>query len=194
MPRATQPWWVRGTFNGGKAEQKGVEINGNWNLTRNLSVEASVFLADPEFKENTIYPDGDVLLEGLADAGLAEAEILARHGIHGPGFPGTERRLLDQMVAIRGSRRSGRTPNRSSTTIARAYTGPWSTSTLQLGFSHENQWDLSLIVRNLFDKRGISWISDLAADYGTLFGDPRYQRITSIQEPRTVSLSLTKKW
>jgi outer membrane receptor protein involved in Fe transport len=75
-----------------------------------------------------------------------------------------------------------------------AYTGPWSTSTLQLGFSHENQWDLSLVVRNLFDKKGISWISGLAADYGTLFGDSRYQRITSIQEPRTVSLSLTKKW
>ena len=46
---------------------------------------------------------------------------------------------------------------------------------MQLGFSHASEWDVSLIVRNLFDKRGVNWISGLASDYGTLFGDPRYR-------------------
>ena len=58
------PWWVRGTFNGGKAEQKGIEINGNLNVTRNFSIEGSVFLADPKFTERTVFTNGDVLEAG----------------------------------------------------------------------------------------------------------------------------------
>ena len=52
------PWWMRGTFNGGKAEQKGAEIDGSWSVTENFSLDASAFLAEPEFSEDSIYPDG----------------------------------------------------------------------------------------------------------------------------------------
>ena len=72
------------------------------------------------------------------------------------------------------------------------YIGPWSTSTLQLGFSHESRWDLSLIVRNLFDKKSINWQSD--TNYGELFGDSRYRYVRTLQEPRTISLALSRKW
>ena len=53
---ADNPFWLRGTFNGGKAEQKGVEINGAWQVTSHFSLEASAFFADPEFSEETVYP------------------------------------------------------------------------------------------------------------------------------------------
>ncbi|MEY4932593.1 MAG: hypothetical protein RLZZ403_913, partial [Pseudomonadota bacterium] len=61
--RAGNPFWLRGTFNGGKAEQKGIEMNGIWQVTPDFKVEASAFLADPEFSEDSLYPDPD---EGLA--------------------------------------------------------------------------------------------------------------------------------
>ena len=33
---AGNPWWMRGTFNGGKAEQKGVELSVSWSPDREL--------------------------------------------------------------------------------------------------------------------------------------------------------------
>ena len=54
---------MRGTFNGGKAEQKGIEMNGVWQVTPDFNIQASAFFADPEFSEDTIYPDPD---EGVA--------------------------------------------------------------------------------------------------------------------------------
>ena len=56
---AGNPWWMRGTFNGGKAEQKGVELSVSWSPTENLSFDASAFIADPEFSEDTFAPDYD---------------------------------------------------------------------------------------------------------------------------------------
>ncbi len=53
---AGNPWWMRGTFNGGKAEQKGVELSISWYPTENFSIDASAFLADPEFSEDTVLP------------------------------------------------------------------------------------------------------------------------------------------
>lgn len=190
---STQPWWVRGTFNGGKAEQKGVEMSGSWNLTRNFSVEASVFLADPQFKENTTFPDGDVLLKGKPMPASPKQKYWLSTEYTIPAFLGLNG---DSWIRWSWSWQSKIWKDAESIIDddRLALTGPWSTSTLQLGFSHASQWDVSLIVRNLFDKRGVNWISGLASDYGTLFGDSRYQRITSIQEPRTVSLSLSKKW
>ena len=59
---ANNPFWLRGTFNGGKAEQKGVEMNGAWQVTPSFKFEASAFFADPEFSEETIYPDGGLAI------------------------------------------------------------------------------------------------------------------------------------
>ena len=69
---AGNPCWLRGTFNGGKAEQKGVEMNGAWQVTPSFSIEASAFFADPEFSEETVYPDGDTRHPGrYRHAGVA---------------------------------------------------------------------------------------------------------------------------
>ena len=68
----------------------------------------------------------------------------------------------------------------------------WSTSDLQFGFSHNNGWDATLIIRNLFDEKGINWLS--ASDWGTTFNDPRFNYVRTLQQPRTISLAFTKKW
>ena len=52
-----RPWWVEGNFNGGKAEQKGIEFNGEWHATDRLNFEWSGFIADPEFSEDTFVPN-----------------------------------------------------------------------------------------------------------------------------------------
>ncbi len=185
------PWWLTGTVNGGKAEQKGVEINGNWNLTQRFSVEASAFLADPEFTEGTVLPDGGELEKGLPMPASPKRKYWVSTEYTVPGLFG-----LNGDSWIRWSYNwQSKTWKDLDTIIAQDrdfYIGPWSTSTLQLGFSHESRWDLSLIVRNLFDKKSINWQSD--TNYGELFGDSRYRYVRTLQEPRTISLALSRKW
>ena len=35
----------------------------------------------------------------------------------------------------------------------------YSSTTLQLGFTHDNGWETALVVRNLFDEQGVNWLS-----------------------------------
>ncbi|MGH8221797.1 MAG: TonB-dependent receptor, partial [Woeseiaceae bacterium] len=58
------PWWVRGYFNGGKAEQKGIELDTKWRATDRFSLEVGGYVADPEFSEETIEPDGGIIEKG----------------------------------------------------------------------------------------------------------------------------------
>ena len=57
-------------------------------------------------------------------------------------------------------------------------------------------WETSLVVRNLFDETGYNYIS--SSNYGDSpeigWNDPRWKYVRSLQRPRTISLSFTKKW
>jgi hypothetical protein len=77
----------------------------------------------------------------------------------------------------------------------------WSTSTLQFGYSHNSGWDVALIVRNLFDEANVNWLS--STYYNDVFDDQgnqltvnadRFDHPRTLQRPRTISLSFTKKW
>jgi iron complex outermembrane recepter protein len=184
-------WWVRGIFNGGKAEQKGIEVNGNWNLTRNLALEASVFLADPEFTEETIFTDGDVLPAGSPMPISPDRKYFAAIEYTVPRFmswPGN--------TWLRGSWSWHSETWKNLTAIIDndrdLLIEPWSVSNLQFGFTHDNQWDISLNIRNVFDQHNVDWMG--STDYGALFGDPRFRYPRTQQRPRTVTVAFSKKW
>jgi len=207
--RAGNPFWLRGTFNGGKAEQKGVEINGAWQVTSNFRLEASAFFADPEFSEETVYPDPD---EGVAiPAGTImpvspkekywiaaeytlpnfmdmDGNLWARmsYSYQGEVWDSTDA-ILDYVNATTPEERAD----------ARDLLLPsYSTSTFQLGFTANSGWETALIVRNLFDETGYNYMS--SSNYGDSpaigWDDPRYRYVRSLQRPRSISLSFTKKW
>ena len=189
------PFWVRGIFNGNDAEQKGVEINGVWNVTPNFVLEGSVTLADPEFTEETLLPGEDPedphIVKGTPLPLSPERKYWVSAEYTLPNFMSWDGDLwtrwsynyqsdtwkdIDAAVA--------RDPDQNIPS--------WSTSNLQFGFSHNSGWEAALIVRNLFDEKSVNWLS--SANYGEFFGDPRYRFIRTLQQPRTVSLSFTKKW
>ncbi len=74
----------------------------------------------------------------------------------------------------------------------------YTSTTLQLGFTHDNGWETALVVRNLFDERGVNYMS--SSDYSSgpddvlPWTDDRYKYVRSLQRPRTIGLSFTKKW
>ncbi len=203
--RADNPFWLRGTFNGGKAEQKGVEMNGVWQVTEDFNIQASAFFADPEFSEDTIYPDPD---DGIAiPAGTTmpvspEEKYWIALDYTLPNFfdlPGKSWTRFSYSYQGEVWRSTGaildfieaQTPEERAE--ARELLLPsYSTSTFQLGFTADTGWETALIVRNLFDETGYNYIS--GSNYGEFFGDERYKYVRSLQRPRSISLSFSKKW
>jgi outer membrane receptor protein involved in Fe transport len=185
------PWWLRGTFNGSKAEQKGIELNGEWRVTDNFTLEGSAFLAEPEFSEAFVEPDGDVTPEGSPMPNSPEEKFWIAAEYRLPGLFGLDGEFWtraaytyqgefwNSLTAIRNDNREQIIPSSSLTT-------------LQLGYSSNTGWDAALVIRNLFDDAEMGSLS--SSDYGTFFGDPRFRYQRTLERPRTISLAITKKW
>ena len=205
------PWWVEGIFNGGKAEQKGIELQAEWQVNDRFSFEIGGFLADPEFSESFVTPAGSPVEEGWPMPDSPEEKLWAAFEYRVPGFliqdgefwtrfsysyQGEFWNSLDDIRCVNNPIVDGEAwcPTEDDIQDAQDQLVPsWSTSTLQFGVSSNNGWDAALIIRNLFDEDAAGYMS--GSDYGEFFGrcpDFRY-RVTP-QRPRTVSLSFTKRW
>ena len=183
---ANNPFWLRGTFNGGKAEQKGVEMNGAWQVTPSFKFEASAFFADPEFSEETIYPDGGLAIPaGTVMPISPERKYWAAVEYMVPNFMNLDGNLWTRLSysyqsevwkstgAIAGL---GERYHPEESAAARELLLPsYSTGTLQFGYTATSGWETSLIVRNLFDETGYNYIS--SSNYGDSpdigWNDPR---------------------
>ena len=67
-------------------------------------------------------------------------------------------------------------------------------SNLQLSYDSGQQWELSLVARNVWDNQGITNIvRGGAGDYADWFGDPRFHDERTLYRPRTISLGLKVK-
>ncbi len=194
-------WWIEGNINGGKAEQKGLEMNGTWYATDRLNFEWSVFLASPEFTENTYVPNshprevyiakGWTMPVSPKEKYWAAVEytfphVLPIRGNFWTRFSYTyQGKTWDSLTAIEDFH-NGDDP-------AREFLIPvWKSGTFQIGFTSDSGWDTSLIVRNVFDDKSFDYLS--STWYGEAFGDARWRYLRSLQRPRSVYLSFTKKW
>jgi outer membrane receptor protein involved in Fe transport len=197
-------WWLEGNFNGGKAEQKGVEFNGQWIATDRLNFEWSVFLGNPEFTEDTLYPNtteiyvakGTTMPVSPEEKYWASVEytfpdFLPLQGDLWTRFSYTwQGEVWDSLGAIEDFE-DAETPEEREEALE-FLIPEWKSGTFQLGFTSESGWDTALIVRNVFDDAGYSYLSQ--SDYGSLFDDPRWRYVRNLQRPRSYNLSFTKRW
>jgi outer membrane receptor protein involved in Fe transport len=211
-------FWIEGNINGGEAVQKGVEFNGQWVATDQLKLSWSAFLADPEFTEDTLVPNSDevYIAEGWTLPVSPEEKYWASVEYTFPDFLPAQGHLWtsfsyswqgetwDSLSDIEDSH----SPDPAVREAAQEFLiPPWKTGNFQLGFSSDNHWDLTLVVRNVFDDDSINWLSntwrgsifDTGPDPGPGPGDtnqpdPRWRYVRGLQEPRSISLSFTKKW
>ncbi|MBM4220205.1 MAG: TonB-dependent receptor [Gammaproteobacteria bacterium] len=206
---AGNPWWMRGTFNGGKAEQKGFEFSIGWYPTDNFSIDVSAFLADPEFSEDTFYPDGRLAIESGTTMPISpEEKYWVGASYTFPNFMGTQGDLWTRIAWSYQSEiwnslsaisefEEAATPAERRDALDRLIPS-YTSTTLQLGFTHDNGWETSLVVRNLFDERGLNYLS--SSDYSSgpndvlPWTDDRFRYLRSLQRPRTIGLSFSKKW
>ena len=193
---------MEGIFNGGKAEQKGIELQAEWQVNERFSFEIGGFLADPEFSESFVTPAGSPVEEGWPMPDSPEEKFWTALEYRVPGFLIQDGEFWTRFsYAYQGEFWNGlddiRCVNICTDPDDLADAGDqlvpsWSTSTLQFGVSSNSGWDAALIVRNLFDEDAAGYMS--GGDYGEFFGDPRFRYRVTPQRPRSVSLSFTKRW
>jgi outer membrane receptor protein involved in Fe transport len=185
------PWYVRGTVNAGIAETKGAEINGTMVITDNLQFQASLFLADPEFSETFVKQDGDVIEKGMTLPVSPDRKYWAAVQYTIPDV-----HLFNGNLWFRyDTSYQSETWNSLTNVIQRDPTGiipSWTTSNFQMGLELESEWEVSLMVRNVWDERNVNWLYTPLA--GELFGDPRFNVTNTYQKPRTVSLTVRKSF
>lgn len=185
------PFWATGTVNAGAARTVGAEINGTWYVTDNLLVESSVFLAEPEFSETFVKQDGDVIEEGMTMPNSPERKYWAAVQYTIPEID-----LVDGDLWFRYDQSyQSETVNTLTNVVQRDPTGivpSWTTANFQAGLNLESEWDVSLIVRNVWDEANINWLATPLN--GLVFGDPRFNIRHALQKPRTISLTVRKSF
>ena len=201
------PWWLRGTFNGGTAEQKGIELTTKWQATDRFSLEVGGFVADPEFSEGFVDPDGDVVEKGWPMPDSPEKKYWAALEYRVPGFLikdgefftrlsySYQSEFWNSLSAIRCVNLTCLEPGDDPDDLADGLdqvVPSYATSTLQFGVSTEKGWDAALIIRNLLDESNAGYMS--ASDYGEFFGDSRFRYRVTPQRPRSISLAFTKRF
>ncbi len=205
------PWWLRGTFNGGKAEQKGIELQTEWRVSDRFSLEVGGFVANPEFSESFITPNGDPVEKGWPMPDSPEEKLWVAAEYRVPGFLVQDGEFFtrlsysyqgefwNSLSSIRCANQAvypdGSITCEDSDDLADALdqvVPSYATSTLQFGVSTNNGWDAAIIIRNLLDENNAGYMS--ASDYGEFFGDSRFRYRTTPQRPRSISLSFTKRW
>ncbi len=184
------PFWARGTVNAGQARTQGAEINGTFYITDNLVLEGSVFVADPEFAETFVTQDNDVIPKGAPMPNSPERKFWAALQYTIPDLDFIHGDLWFRYDTSYQSE----TWNNLGNAIERDPIGlvpSWNASNFQAGVEMDGGWDVSLMVRNVWDDRNVNWLSN--GLYGVEpFGDPRFNRSISFQKPRTLSLTVRK--
>jgi len=187
------PWWLRGTFNGETGESEGAEVNVLWQVTNNLSLEGSGYTADAKYTADTLDPTGSVYLRsGVAMPNSPDSKYRLAAEYIMPNFAGIDGdlwfrydtsyvgALWDNLDDVLDNEPAGRVPG-------------YHYSNFRIGLSLQNQWEFSLMARNVWDDRGINNI--IRSTYApALFGDPRFRNERTIQRPRTISLSVRKRF
>jgi outer membrane receptor protein involved in Fe transport len=186
-------WWLRGTINGGDAETTGAEINATWRATENLLLQLSVFLADPEFPDEFSLATGEVIPAGTPMPLSPESKYWAAIEYTVPNAFGLNGNLwfrLDASYqdAVFNTLESARTNNRGGLVPS------YSIGNAQVGVSLTNGWEVSLIVRNVWDEKAVNSLYNDGNYEAQWFGDPRYQNLRTYQRPRSVGLSFRKRF
>lgn len=181
-------WWLRGTINGGKAENNGVEVHSIWHATDRFMIEATAYFGDAKTKDevqrvNDVVPAGSPLVWS-PDHSLKIALEYTFPDVFGGNLwlrydHYSEAEKWNNLSNVINNNRDGLLP---SYTLGNAAVGWYSDSGLSLHLQVSNVWD-DRVLNSLYQDTS-----------GEFFGDARFNNIRSYNRPRTVSLRLTKRF
>lgn len=205
--RSGEIWWLRGLDNGGGGENTGVEFDAVWQATDNLTLSGSAYFGDPVYTEDYQSEEKQI-----------RANTAVVHLNAGTPMPRSARRkytlaadyeirdVLGGDILLRYDyyHQSGlfsELQKAEWTNPESAIFRPGSTfdvegfdmSNFQIGYERES-WSARLMARNLFNDRANSFTSDEFLEYGVYWGHSGFGESHNLARPRTISLSLTKRF
>jgi len=203
-----EPWWLGGTVNAGTAETLGIEVQLRFQATERLRLSANIFSADAKFREDFCnnYVNGvEVPCETLPGGGIDPDDIEIRNGQDMPNAADTTffASAYYEVPDVLGGDLwfyldyyySSETWNDTEEARDRDIQGlapQRNYSNLSVGMYWPNALALDLVIQNVTNESGYSYIWTGEADNADDFGDPRYQQQRAQDRPRTMWLTLRK--
>ena len=137
-------FWVEGNINGGKAEQKGVELNGQWYATRAAELRSGASSSRAPSSPRTrssrtpILPRSTFAKDTTMPVSPKE-KYWASVEYTFPDFLPLARRLLDAVLVHLAGQDLGQPDRDRRTTTANSCCPQWKSGTFQLGFTSDNE-------------------------------------------------------
>ncbi|MBJ88808.1 MAG: hypothetical protein CMO98_03020 [Woeseia sp.] len=182
-------WWLRGTINGGKGQNKGYEINAEWQVTDRLYLWANGSFGDPKYTEDIVRLN-DVVPAGTAMVWAYKEKVSAGIEYTIPDVLGGDMWFSFNHYT-EGEKWNNLTNSINKNPLGIVPSSKWSSA--NVGLMMDNGWDIQLTVNNLFDERGINslWNDPYS---GSFFGDDRFDNWRTYTRPRTTSLTVRKNF
>jgi outer membrane receptor protein involved in Fe transport len=190
-------WWLRGTYNAANAETTGIELNSTFLFTDNLSLDFSIFWADPQWSGDfkQAWQDEDEepeIRKGMTMPSSPQWKGWAALHWTIPGLFGTEEAFLNYSISFQDETWNSLTS--VSDNDPEGLMPDWNVSNLQLGANLRNDWTVTFVVRNLFDQEAMSYLSNGSNYQSDWFGVDWNQNIRTYQRPRSFALQVRKNW
>jgi iron complex outermembrane recepter protein len=181
-------WWLRGTLNGGKGENKGFEIETQWQMNDHIYVYAYGSFGDPKYTEDIVRLN-DTVLAGTPMVWAYKKKVSFGADYTIPNvFNGNLWFGYNQTY-------EGEKWNTLTNAISRDRDGlvpSYSLANAHVGLTLDNGWEYQLTIRNVWDEKAVnSLVNDSS---GAFFGDSRFDNIRNYSRPRTVGLTVRKRF
>ena len=183
---------MNGTYNGKTAEQKGVELNTTWWITKSFQFQGSMTLTNPEFTESFTEIDGDVVPKGTTMPISPEQVFWAAveydfdqwHPFGG-----------DLWVRYDQNYTGGKwnSLSRAIDEEPRGRMHSFSIANFQVGLDLPTQWNLTFFMRNVWNEYAMAWLSSEQSD-AQWFGNPAFQHYRTYMPPRTIGFNFRKSF
>lgn len=187
-------WWAYGIINGGGAESNGFELSFAFQATPNLVIDGSAFVGSAEFTEETRHPVNDSLLVpkdvDLPMSPDRKYSLSIEYTMPDIAFDGAEAWIrYDWSYQSEVFHTINASASGNSETI-----DSWDNSNLQFGLRADNDWSVTLRIKNLFDQKQVYFVSDRLNNRAGFFGTDIYSNLSSYARPREVTLAVQKKF
>ncbi|MDA0992172.1 MAG: TonB-dependent receptor [Proteobacteria bacterium] len=181
-------WWLRGTLNGGKGENKGFEVETRWQATSALYIYGQASFGDPKYTEeivrlNDVVPAGTPMVWAYKEKFSFGLDYTVPDIFGGELWFGYNQSYEGEKWNTLGNA-IDRDPDGlvPSSTMANAH----------VGLTLESGLEFQLTVRNVWDELAVNGLYNDSS--GQFFGDPRFDNQTTYARPRTIGLAIRKKF
>ena len=187
------PWWVGGTVNAGTGESKGFEYDIKYQMTANISINASGLFGEGRFTSEYTTPSGSVYRDGMIMPNSPD-----KKGYFGISYDKPNSIAGANLWAYYGISYQSESWNRTWNIIQNDTNGispSFDNSNFSIGLDNlGNGWNVSLYIDNVFDQATYSYVNTSGNTYSGIFGSDLNNNVRTLAQPRTTWLTVRKNF